>query len=224
MIIVLAGCADSGSNDENEVLIRIGDRIVTVLEFNEAFEIAKTAFPHHIRHNREDLQQAQLRLLNQMTVEMILLERAEELGIEISEAEVEKAVAEIKNDYPEGVFEETLLEFAVSYKTWKDRLRIRLIIEKVVDKELKDQIKITPEDIARYYEENYKGQKFDSNVDENAKDINEDIIKNLRRKKTEQGYNSWINELKTRYEIEVNSAQWEKIIGSNSIAGKDSGK
>ena len=224
MIIALAGCADSGSNDENEVLIRIGDRIVTVLEFNEAFEIAKTAFPHHMRHNREDLQKAQLRLLNQMTVEMILLERAEELGIEISEAEVEKAVAEIKSDYPEGVFEETLLEFAVSYKTWKDRLRIRLIIEKVVDKELKDQIKITPEDIARYYEENYKGQKFDSNVDENAKDINEAIIKNLRRKKTEQAYNSWINELKTRYEIEVNSAQWEKIIGSNNIASKDSRK
>lgn len=221
MIIALASCADSGSNDENEVLIRIGDRIVTVLEFNEAFEIAKTAFPHHIRHNREDLQQAQLRLLNQMTVEMILLERAEELGIEISEAELQKAIGDIKGDYPEGVFEETLLEFAVSYKTWEDRLRIRLLMQKVVDKELKDQITISPEDIARFYEENYKGQKFDSDLDDNANDINEAIISNLRRKKAEEAYKTWINELKAKYKIEINSARLEKIMGSNDITGKD---
>jgi len=222
MIFALAGCADSDSDNENQVLIRVGDRIVTVLEFNEAFEIAKTAFPHHVRHNREDLQKAKLRLLNQITVEILLLERAKELGIEISEAEVEKAVAGIKSDYPEGVFEETLLEFAVSYKTWEDRLRTRLIIEKVIDKELKDQIKISPEDISRYYEENYKGQKFDSNFDENANDINEAIVRNLRRKKTEQAYNAWINELKTKYEIEINSVQWEKIIGSDYMVDKDS--
>ena len=224
IFFALAGCADSDSDDENEVLIRIGDRIVTVLEFNEAFEIAKTAFPHHARHDHEDLQKAKLRLLNQMTVEMILLERAKELGIDISEAEVEKAVAGIKSDYPEGVFEETLLEFAVSYKTWEDRLRTRLIIEKVIDQELKEQIKINPEDISRYYEENYKGQEFDSKVDENANDINEAIVRNLRRKKAEQAYNSWIEELKTKYEIEINSVQWEKIIGSDDLADKDSEK
>jgi len=124
-----------------------------------------------------------LRLLNQMTIELIVLERAKVLGIEISDAEVEQAVAEIKSDYPEGVFEETLLEFAVSFKTWVDRLRTRLIMEKVIDKELKDQIVITPEDVASYYEQNYKDQKPDSEISKNSNDINEAIIEILRRKK-----------------------------------------
>ena len=224
IVYVFGGCADSGSKHDNEYLIRLGDRTVTVLDFANAFEITKTAYPYDVMKNPESSREAQIRLLNQMTEEMILLERAKELQIGISESELAEAIADIKADYPEGVFEETLLEFAVSYKTWEDRLRTRLIIEKVIDKELKDQIKISPEDISRYYEENYKGQKFDSDVDENANDINEAIVKNLRRKKAEQAYGSWIDELKTKYEIEINSIQWEKIIGSENIADKDSEK
>jgi FKBP-type peptidyl-prolyl cis-trans isomerase (trigger factor) len=150
MIIALAGCSDADPDIENEYLIRIGNRVVTVLDFKEAFEITKAAYPHDMRNDREETLKAQLRLLNQMSIELIVLERAKALEIEISDAEVEQAVAEIKKDYPEGVFEETLLEFAVSYKTWVDRLRTRLIMEKVIDKELKDQIVITPEDIASY--------------------------------------------------------------------------
>jgi FKBP-type peptidyl-prolyl cis-trans isomerase (trigger factor) len=221
MIIALAGCSDSEPDIENEYLIRIGNRIVTVLDFKEAFEITKAAYPHDIRNNREEIQKAQLRLLNQMTIELIVLERAKAQGIVISDAEVEQAVAEIKSDYPEGVFEETLLEFAVSYKTWEDRLRTRLIMEKVIDKELKDQIVITPEDVASYYEQNYKDQKQDFDISKNSNDINEAIIEILRRKKVEDAYDPWLRELKSHYKIEINSAQWENISGTKNISAKD---
>jgi hypothetical protein len=202
-------------------LIRIGSRIVTVLDFKEAFEITKAAYPHDIRNHREEITKAQLRLLNQMAIELIVLERAKALGIEISDVEVEQAVAEIKSDYPEGVFEETLLEFAVSYKIWEDRLRTRLIMEKVIDKELKDQIVITPEDVASYYEKNYKDQKQDSDISKNSIDINEAIIKILRRKKVEDAYDPWLRELKSHYKIEINSTQWENISGTKNISAKD---
>ncbi len=220
MLVALLGCADSEPDFENEYLIRLGDRVITVLDFNEAFEIVKTAYPHNIRKDSEDFGKAQLRLLNQMTVELILLERAEELGIQISEAEVQEAVAAVKNDYPEGVFEETLLEFAVSYKAWEDRLRTRLIMEKVVDRELNDQIVITPEDIARFYEETYKEQNSDM-PDKDSKDINEAIIKNLRRKKLEEAYYDWIKELKAKYTIEINEVQWKRITGLNNFSDEN---
>jgi len=221
MIIILGGCADSESDIENEYLIRIGDRVVTVIDFNEAFEIVKTAYPHHLRNDREDLKKAQVRLLKQMAIEMIVLEKASALGIEVSDAELEQSIAEIKSDYPEGVFEETLLEFAVSYESWKDRLRTRLIMEKVINKQLKDQIIITPEDIARYYEDNLKSRKQNSGEIENPNDIDEAIIEILRRKKIEEAYNQWIRELKVNYKIEINSTQWEKITGTKDISEKD---
>ena len=221
IITVSIGCSDSDSNVEDEYLIRLGNRSVTVLEFNEAFEIAKIAYPHQIRNKPDDLKKAQLRLINQLMIELMVLERAQELGIELSDTEVENAISAIKSDYPEGVFEETLLEVAVSYETWVKRLKTRLIMEKVIDQELKDKIVITPADISIYYEENFKGKQQPSQLKEDSGDINEAIIKILRRKKLEEAYSLWINDLKSKYKIEVNNTQWEKISGAAKLSEKD---
>ena len=210
-----ASCMNAGSNSDDEHLIRVSDRVLTVLEFNQAFEISKTAYPGSLRHEPDNYKEAQLRLLNQLMVEMIILERAEELGIFVSNEELEKAVADIKSDYPEDTFEKTLLEFAVSYESWEARLRNRLLMEKVVDSELKNQIVITSEDIAKYYEKNVKIQNPDMDSATRMEDTNEMMIKHLRQEKTEEAYKNWIKELKQRYTIEINSIQWEKMSGSN---------
>lgn len=206
---------NTGSNPDDENLIQVRDRVLTVLEFNQAFEISKTAYPHDLRYEPDDFKNAQLRLLNQLMVEMIILERAEELGLYISDEELEEAVADIKKDYPEDTFEKTLLEYAVSYKSWEARLRNRLLMEKVVDSELKNQVVITPEDIAQYYQKNFKAKTPDKDPVAKIDDINEMIIKHLRRKKREEAYQKWMKELKQQYNIEINSSQWERISGSH---------
>ena len=215
-LLLLLGCGDKDSSLPNEVLIRVEDRVVTVLDFNEAFEISKIAFAGNTSEQTEDLRAAQFRLLNELILEMILLERAHEVGINVTDIELEKAVAAIKSDYPEGEFEKTLLEFAVSFETWKNRLETRLIMEKVIEKELENQITITPEDISEHYKKNFQGQKNESESNPAAGDINEMIVKQLRREKAEEGYKAWIEALKTKYEIEINREQWEKISGSQS--------
>ncbi len=212
LVYVFFGCMNSESNPDAEQLIRVGDRVLTVLEFNQAFEISKTAYSHNLRYEPENHRNAQLRLLNELMIELIILERAAELGLNISDEELQKAVADVKKDYPEDSFEKTLLEFAVSYETWQNRLRNRLLMEKVIDHELKDQILITSEDIEQYYEKNFRAQATDK---QNTGDINKMIIEQLRRDKMEQAYQTWINKLKQQYRIEINSVQWERISGSH---------
>lgn len=208
------GCMNSGSSPDNEPLIRVQDRILTVLDFNKAFEIAKTEYPHNFEDEPKDYRNARLRLLNQLVVEMIILERAEELGLSISDDEVQKAVSEIKSDYPEDTFEKALLEFAVSYESWEAQLKKRLLMQKVIDNELKSQIVITPEDIAGYYEKNPQATDTDADSINQTQVINENIIKHLRQEKAEQAYKIWIKELKRKYRIEINSTHWEKLSGS----------
>jgi hypothetical protein len=226
------GCMNSESNLDHEPLIRVRDRILTVLDFNKAFEIAATAYPHNFKDDPEDFRNARLRLLNQLVVEMIILERAEELGLSISSEEINYAVNEIKSDYPEDTFEKALLEFAVSYESWEARLKNRLLMQKVIDNELKNQISITPEDIASYYEKNYQATETDSESLNPDKDINENIIRHLRQEKAEQAYKIWIKELRRKYSIEINDTHWEKLSGSkyrdgqeleNEDAGQDPG-
>ncbi len=218
----IGGCTNSGSNPGNEPLIRVRDRVLTVLEFDKAFEITRSSYPQDFKEEPEDLKNAQLSLLNQLTVEMIILERAEDLGLSISNLEIDKAVSDIKSDYPEDTFEKTLLKSAVSFESWEARLKNRLLMQKVVDTELKDQIVITPEDIARYYEQNFKARAPEAESEDRSNDINELMIKYLRREKAEQAYKKWIIQLKGNYSIEINTVQWEKITGSQYRPDKNS--
>ena len=187
---------------------------MTVLDFHRAFEIAEAAFPHNVLQDSSSLKEAKKRLLNQMTEEMVLLERAKELGVSIADSEVDKKIAEIKSDYPEGVFEEILLEYAVSYESWKKGLKTRMLIEKLVDKELSAQIVITADDISRYYEENYRASNLKPDLTDRAQDLNEKIVKHLRRKKIEKIYKSWIEQIHKEFHIDINEKQWKKILSS----------
>ena len=89
-----------------------------------------------------------LRILNQLTERLILMERARELNLQISDEQLEEVIASIKADYPKGEFDQVLLEQAVSFQQWKNDLRIRLLMVKVVDHELEPRIHITPEEIS----------------------------------------------------------------------------
>ncbi len=212
-VYALFGCVDSGAVKNDDYIIRLGDSVVTVAEFNRAFEIAKAAYPHSEMKDPNAVKNAKLMLLNQMSEEMIIQARAKERGISISDAELEAAVLEIKKDYPEDVFEQMLLEYAVSYDAWVKRIKIRLLMEKVIADELEGQIAVTPDDIANYYEENDIDIESASNSEEDSPEVNTDIVKFLRREKEEAAYQTWIKNLRETYPIEINSSAWEEFAG-----------
>ena len=89
-----------------------------------------------------------------------------------------------------------------------------MLIEKLIEKELSAKIVITADDISRYYEKNYKASSFKFDQTNKSKDLNEKIVKHLRRKKIEEIYKSWIEEIHKRFRIEINDKQWEKILSS----------
>lgn len=215
----LVGCSDYGSDSHSvpsdNYLIRVEDRVVTTVAFNRALEIVKTAYSHNALQEPGSCREAKLRLLSQLIEEMIILERAKELNIGISDSELDEAVAQIKGDYDDNAFEQTLLEHAVSYHLWEKELGRRLLIEKVVERELKKHAVITPEDISNYYEKHHNGHGGEStlsgNPDKVDGDLNRIIVKQLRRKNVEEAYKPWIENLRKKYLIEINKKEWEKI-------------
>ncbi len=98
-------------------------------------------------------------------------------------------------------------------------------MEKVVNIQLKEKIEITSDDIAGYYNKHYKGDEKKTGAGKDIeqdggnpalkekKDINETIVKQLRRGKTEKVYMSWIETLKGKYSIDINLKLWKKILG-----------
>lgn len=216
IVFALTGCSGHDTGTGDEYLIRIGERVVTVADFNRAFEIAKTAYTHNSLQNPEDTKDARLRLLNQMSEELVLLQRADELGLGVSDEELEKAIENIKADFPDDAFEQTLLEYAVSYKSWENGLKTRLLMEKLVQQELQDETVIQPDEVAKFYEENYNNDATQSGDTRNPAAVEEIIVKQLRRVKIENAYRSWIENLRKRYTIDINRDQWNKILAAPS--------
>jgi len=211
-VFILSACSDAGSRSNDAYLMRVGSRTVTVGDFKREFEIVKSAYPHNLSQNSAPLQEARMRLLDQLIEEQVLLERAAELRIEISEAELEQAIADIRKDYPEGVFEQLLLDQAVSYSSWKKRLRLKLLMKKVIAHELEQDVTITPEDITAFYKKNYPGK--DPVPDgENGK-FDELLIAQLRREKMEDRYRLWIKAMRSKYPVDINQSEWKRLTGS----------
>ena len=222
----MVGCSDFEHKQKDEYFIKVGNRTITVADFNKAFEIAKNAYSNNRIRKADIAREARLRLIQQMTEEMILLQRAEELGITVTDSQVDKALSDIKKDYPDNVFQETLLEYAVPYQSFREGLKTRLIMEKVITQELGDKIVVTNDDISKYYEEHFKDDDTapdEAHIKDNntspdvkmeSKKLNNDIIiKILRKEKMEKAYAAWIKQLKNKFSVEINKEAFKKMAG-----------
>ena len=204
----------SRPTEDDGYLLRVGGSMVTVSEFNRAVEAAaEDDYPGEREIGGATQNELRMRVLNQLAEELVIAERAKALGIRVSDEELARAVAEIKSDYPDDTFEKTLLENAVSFQAWKEKLALRLLIDKVIKNELVDKVEITSRDVADYFQANYpegvpEGEKAD--------DIDQRIVQHLRHQKAEAMYQGWIKELRKTYSVDVNRDRWNRLVGIKS--------
>ncbi len=214
LIVIIAvgmGIGACGSkNADDDYLLRVGSSVITVLEFKHAVAAAgEEAFPGEREIPSEAKNDLRMRVLNQLTEELLISEYARNQGFQVTDAELERAVNDIKADYPDNTFEETLLENAVSFKSWRLKLSRRLLVEKVIGKELVDQVKITSEDVATYYQTHYAQGPPEG---ESPEQINIKIVRHLRKQKAEAMYQDWIEKLRKTYSTDLNQNQWDRLI------------
>jgi len=198
---IVTACGKLPENDQ--VIIRAGKSEITGEYLNQVLEIAKTAYPP----NMSDVQLNQLRekVIAELMEEVLIIERARELDISVPDSELETAVMRIKKDYPEKTFESTLLEQAIPFDLWKERLRKRIIIEKTIETDLQKNISISKADIESFHQR-FPTQTISPIGDHPLKnekvqepENNQNIKTFLINEKTEDAYPEWIKGLKERY-------------------------
>ena len=212
--IIWAGfiaCSNPNGSVSPEVFIQINENIVTVDAYLREVDEARADFSVDNEIDAAVLAKIQLRILNQLTERLILLERAKELGLQVSDEELEGVIASIKSDYPKGEFDQVLLEQAVSYSQWKNDMRIRMLMEKVIDHELEPRIRITPEEISAFYEKHYVLPEMSPDQPADAAEVENSIIQQVRNNKKEILYREWLATLKKRFNVSVNQAAWDRI-------------
>ncbi|NNF98511.1 MAG: hypothetical protein HKM93_03975 [Desulfobacteraceae bacterium] len=211
VVALTSGCGKKDTGFSDAPLIRVRDTIVTVSDFRQIIKDVHLDLSDEQPADSADGAMWQ-RLLNQTVEELIIKERAKELSLNISEAELEAAIGKIKEDYPDDTFQEVFLENAVSFSVWQRQYRERLLLEKVIATELYEKVEITPEEIAAYYGAHYQNSGEASSEADEKNNINEMIVNQIKRDKAETDYPAWIAELHDRYQVEIDRDKWQQMV------------
>ncbi len=211
---LLSGC-QAENTPNRSVLMRIGDRVVTVDEYKRELNIYRTATGISLEDDGEADRETQIRFVRQMADQLVLLEHARAIGVDVTDQELERALKEIRRDYPDDVFEQLLLENAITLEEWKASLRTRLIIDRVIRRELEEHVRISEEDMAAFmarFNQDRQATEVDPEAEENAAPSDKTIVNQLRRSKSEDAYAKWMADLKQRYPIEINQTVLNEVI------------
>jgi foldase protein PrsA len=144
--------------------------------------------------NERLMQQAGKEVLDQLITEKLILQEAKKKGVKVSEKEIDKKIEEFKKQFPdEKTFRAQLKENNMTIDFLREQLKLQLIVEKI----LKDKIKVSEEEVKKYYKENkemfFPGKKFE--------EVKKQIEEELEYQKLSMQTQIWIEELKKKAKI-----------------------
>jgi parvulin-like peptidyl-prolyl isomerase len=91
-------------------------------------------------------------LVERLVDHYLVLEYGRDKGISVSETELEAAIREIRRDYADGDFQETLLKRAVDFEEWKEGLKEHLLVRKILRVVMEELPPLTHEEILAYFD------------------------------------------------------------------------
>lgn len=130
-------------------LLQVDGRSLSLDEFRQEFEQTLPAGQVLSDEERRALQRD---FLIQIIDRELNLAEAQRLQISVTPQEVETAFSEHRRDYPDAEFAEMLAERKITPEGWKEELRKRLLLEKVVRQVVYDPLEVSDDEIAAYYE------------------------------------------------------------------------
>lgn len=156
-------------SDANRIVAVVNDEIVTQSELNRALvpvylQLQATLSPEELSQEMEKLRR---HVLDQIIDEKLMLQEAKnprpvELAkgrigtppaLTASEAEVEEMLQEAQARFPmPEAFEEALGQSGITLEELKERFQDQVIIQKLVGREVRSRVSVSPAEVTAYYE------------------------------------------------------------------------
>jgi peptidyl-prolyl cis-trans isomerase SurA len=134
------------------VAATVNGRPLTYADIDKEY---KRQFPQQPEGVEADqVQYGKLELLRAMIDEEILLQRAEKLSLMATESEVDTRLNQIKSPYTQEEFQKTLDAQQMNMESLKAQIRRSLSIDKLLNKEIGNQINVSDKDVEEFYNAN----------------------------------------------------------------------
>jgi parvulin-like peptidyl-prolyl isomerase len=103
-------------------------------------------------------------VLGRLIEERLILQRARELSLTVSDDEVEERVAEIKKDYRNEGFDSQFGEGRINYQAWRKDLQKRILLEKVIVQDVNANVQVTDSEAELYFKANRRAYLSEKKV------------------------------------------------------------
>jgi parvulin-like peptidyl-prolyl isomerase len=147
-------CLSSGCKSEmpeKESVAVVEDEKIYFDEFDRGFKKQLNLMKMSAGYNEAQISKLKREYLNEMIDEKLMLRRARQAGIVVSDREVEKKIGEIKADYPGDGFN-GLFKEPGQLQAWREELKKRMIFEKLIGREVNINISVSDEEARAYFD------------------------------------------------------------------------
>jgi parvulin-like peptidyl-prolyl isomerase len=222
LAVAAAGCGGDGGGDDSsdievppDAIAVVGDKEITKAEYDrllasaeKTYEAREQEFPAAGTPEFAQLRNAIVRsLVEQAQFEIA----AEELDVTVTDADVDKRLDELKEQFFQGdekKYQDELEAQGLTEEQVRSDLRTRLLSEKVFEK-VTNQVEVSDEDVQKYYDDN--AAQFETPASREVRHI---LVKNKAR----------ADELHAQLEGGADFARLARQFSQDPASKKDGGK
>jgi parvulin-like peptidyl-prolyl isomerase len=157
LLPIIAPAPAAAAETLNRIVLRVNDQIATLYDYQQRRADAMREVMrrvHDPKEQQEELAQVSENVFRDMFQELLLSSRADQLAVEISDQEVDQAIANLKQNFgikTDEEFQQALEQSGMTVEMMRAQTRRNLRMRDVMGKEVQARVKLKDEDLRRYY-------------------------------------------------------------------------
>jgi len=155
--IAFVAAAASAAQVVEAIVIRVGDRVITRTQYEKRLREGLNEIEQSVPAAQKAAKKDEFRkgLTDDLIAELLVKDRADRLGLSVTDPEVKDAVARLKDQYgikTDQQFEESLKQSGMSRADMEARLRDTLLTNKVFGRELRGRDEMPDKELRERYD------------------------------------------------------------------------
>ncbi len=139
------------------IVLRVGDRIITTSQYAKRVHDGYSEIEQTVPLEQQAARKAEFKknFMDDLISELLIKDRADRIGVNVTEAEMKDAVMRLKEQYgitTDQQFEESLQKSGLTRADMEARLRDTLISNKVFSRELRNREELTDRELRERYD------------------------------------------------------------------------
>jgi foldase protein PrsA len=151
-LCLFSACSSDDLSDRKHVATVNGEKIYWD-EYQKRLNAQKGPLsPKTFRDTSNKRKLLEEEILESMITEQIILQRAREIGLSVSNTELERKLIDIRKDYGINFFD-LLIAQNVQYEDWREELRKEMLFDKLVAADVNASVRVSEEEAEDFFHE-----------------------------------------------------------------------